>query len=73
MPFPSKMQGSSLGGDADVSITEAMTHMSMCLISAEGNLCQGFKDPCAMTFCDICADLIQPGGDVIAIVGARAS
>ena len=60
MPCPSKKQGSSLEGDADVSITDAMTDASMCLISASGNLCQGFKDPCAMSFCDICADLIQP-------------
>ena len=64
MPFPSKMQGSSLEGDADVSITEAMTHVSMRLISAPDNLWQGFQDPCAMSFWGICADVIQPRNDI---------
>ena len=49
-----------------LSITAPMTHVSMRLISAPGNLCKGFKDPCAMSlsFWDVCADLIQPRSDV---------
>ena len=39
-PFPSVMQGSSLEGDADVSITEALTHVSRCLISGSAHAAQ---------------------------------
>ena len=41
---------SSLAGDADVSVTEAMTHVSSSLIATASNLCQGFKDLCASLF-----------------------
>ena len=55
-----------------MSITEAMTHASSCLITARGSLYQGFKDPCAMSFWDICADLIHARSDVTEPAPAEA-